>query len=78
MQLIEEEIPVAGNHPDRVTVRYTRHGPVLSDFSKSATDISKSITGDPATLRFQIAGVPFKPFYETYGRHSVYLHVTFK
>ena len=43
-----------------------------------ATDISKSITGDPATLRFQIAGVPFKPFYETYGRHSVYLHVTFK
>lgn len=41
-------------------------------------DISKSITGDPATLRFQIAGVPFKPFYETYGRHSVYLHVTFK
>ena len=43
-----------------------------------AGDISKSITGDPATLRFQIAGVPFKPFYETYGRHSVYLHVTFK
>ena len=41
-------------------------------------DISKSITGDPATLRFQIAGVPFKPFYETYGRHSVYVHVTFK
>jgi len=43
-----------------------------------ANDISKSITGDPATLRFQIAGVPFKPFYETYGRHSVYLHVSFK
>jgi len=41
-------------------------------------DISKSISGDPATLRFQIAGVPFKPFFETYGRHSVYLHVTFK
>jgi len=43
-----------------------------------ASDISKSITGDPATLRFQIAGVPFKPFYETYGRHSVYLHISFK
>jgi hypothetical protein len=43
-----------------------------------ATDISKSITGDPATLRFQIAGVPFKPFYETYGRHSVYLLISFK
>jgi len=42
------------------------------------TDISKSISGDPATLRFQIAGVPFKPFYETYGRHSAYLHVSFK
>jgi DUF1680 family protein len=43
-----------------------------------ATDISRSIAGDPATLRFSIAGVPFKPFYETYGRHSVYLHVQFK
>ena len=43
-----------------------------------ANDISKSITGDPATLRFEIAGVPFKPFYESYGRHSVYLHVSFK
>lgn len=43
-----------------------------------AKDISRSITGDPATLRFSIAGVPLRPFYETYGRHSVYLHVTFK
>lgn len=43
-----------------------------------AADISRSIAGDPATLRFSIAGVAFKPFYETYGRHSVYLHVTFK
>lgn len=41
------------------------------------SDISRSIEGDPATLRFSIAGVPFKPFYETYGRHSVYLHVRF-
>jgi DUF1680 family protein len=43
-----------------------------------AADIGKSIAGDPATLRFSIEGVPFKPFYETYGRHSVYLHVTLK
>ena len=43
-----------------------------------ATDISRSIAGDPATLRFSIAGVPFKPFYETWGRHSVYVHVQFK
>ena len=48
--------------------------PVVLD----VTDISKSITGDPATLRFQVADVAFKPFYETYGRHSVYLHVSFK
>ena len=43
-----------------------------------ATDIGKSITGDPATLRFSINGVTFKPFYETYGRNSVYVHVTLK
>ncbi len=43
-----------------------------------ATDIGKSFKGDPATLRFSLDGVNFKPFYETYGRHSVYLHVTLK
>ena len=43
-----------------------------------AGDIGKSITGDPATLRFSIDGVPFKPFFETYGRNSVYVHVTLK
>jgi len=40
-----------------------------------AADIGKSVAGDAADLRFDIDGVPFKPFYETYGRHSVYLHV---
>jgi hypothetical protein len=35
-----------------------------------ATDIGKSITGDRTTLRFTIDGVPFKPFFETYGRNS--------
>jgi DUF1680 family protein len=43
-----------------------------------ASDIAKSIAGDPATLRFSIDGVPLRPFYESYGRHSVYLHVTLK
>jgi DUF1680 family protein len=38
-------------------------------------DIGRSISGDPATLHFTADGVSFKPFYETYGRHSVYLHV---
>lgn len=44
----------------------------------NVNDIGRSVAGDPATLRFSVDGVPFTPFYETYGRHSVYLHVTFK
>src|SRR5665647_2358028 len=44
----------------------------------NARDISKSISGDPEQLQFIIDGVVFKPFYETYGRHSVYLDVTLK
>jgi DUF1680 family protein len=43
-----------------------------------AKDISKSISGDAEQLLFNIDGVVFKPFYETYGRHSVYLDVTLK
>jgi len=43
-----------------------------------AKDISKSISGDAEQLQFNIDGVVFKPFYETYGRHSVYLDVTLK
>ena len=44
--------------------------------SLNAGDISKSIIGDPNTLRFSINGVDFKPFYEVYSRHSVYLDIT--
>jgi DUF1680 family protein len=43
-----------------------------------AADISKSITGDPATLRFSIDGAAFRPFNESYGRYSVYLNVTLR
>ncbi len=43
-----------------------------------AKDISKSISGDAEQLQFNIDGVVFKPFYETYGRYSVYLDVTLK
>lgn len=43
-----------------------------------AEDISKSIKGDPQQLQFTIGDVVFKPFYESYGRHSVYLDVTLK
>lgn len=46
--------------------------------SLDAKDISKSIEGDPNLLEFTIDGVNFKPFYDTYGRHSVYLDVTLK
>ena len=43
-----------------------------------AKDISKSIKGDPQQLEFTIDDVVFKPFYKTYGRHSVYLDVMLK
>lgn len=43
-----------------------------------AEDIGKSIKGDPQQLQFSIDDVVFKPFYDTYGRHSVYLDVTLK
>jgi DUF1680 family protein len=43
-----------------------------------AADISRSISGDPATLRFTSNGLTLKPFYESYGHHSVYLDVTLK
>jgi DUF1680 family protein len=44
----------------------------------NADDISKSFTGDPATLRFSSNGLKFKPFYETYGRYSVYFDLTYQ
>ena len=40
-----------------------------------AEDIGKTIKGDPQQLQFTIDDVVFKPFYETYGRYSVYLDV---
>lgn len=46
--------------------------------SLDAGDISKSIKGDPQQLQFSIDDLVFKPFYETYGRHSVYLDVKLK
>ncbi|WP_386270465.1 beta-L-arabinofuranosidase domain-containing protein [Zunongwangia endophytica] len=39
-------------------------------------NIGASIKGNPEKLTFEIDGVTYKPFYETYGRHSVYLDVT--
>jgi len=75
---------------DQPNVASVFYGPVLLAAEESAprsdwrpialdaVDLATSITGDPATLRFTIDGVPFKPYFETYGRNSVYLHVTMK
>ncbi|MBS1604137.1 MAG: glycoside hydrolase family 127 protein [Bacteroidetes bacterium] len=43
-----------------------------------AADISRSIKGVPRELQFTIDDIVFKPFYRTYGRHSVYLDVKLK
>jgi DUF1680 family protein len=73
---------------DQPNVASIFYGPVLLAAEESgprtdwrhvaldAGDIGRSIAGDPATLRFTIGDVVLKPFYEMYGRHSVYLHVT--
>ncbi|GGF29363.1 beta-L-arabinofuranosidase domain-containing protein [Flavobacterium limi] len=75
---------------DQQNVASLFYGPVLlaaqeteprKDWRKvtfDVKDISKSIQGDPKKLEFTIDGVLYKPFYETYGRHSVYLDVTLK
>lgn len=41
-------------------------------------DLGRTIKGNPGALEFMIDGIVFKPFYETYNRHSVYLDVTLK
>jgi uncharacterized protein len=75
---------------DQQNIASLFYGPVLlaaqepearKDWRKvtlDAADISKSIQGDASKLEFTIDGVIFKPFYETYGRHSVYLDVRLK
>jgi DUF1680 family protein len=75
---------------DQPNVASVFYGPVLLAAEESAPrtdwrpvtldarDMAKSITGDPSALRFSIDGATFKPFYESYGRYSVYLHVTLK
>ncbi|WP_437921554.1 beta-L-arabinofuranosidase domain-containing protein [Sphingobacterium sp. LRF_L2] len=75
---------------DQQNVASLFYGPVLLAAQESearkewrkvtldAQDISKSIQGNPESLQFTIGDVMFKPFYETYGRHSVYLDVTLK
>lgn len=73
---------------DQPNIASIFYGPILLAAEESASrtswrkvtldaeDISKSFTGDPATLRYSTNGVNLKPFYETYSRHSVYLDIT--
>ena len=73
---------------DQQNIASLFYGPILlaaqeteprTDWRKvtlNAEDISASIDGDPSELEFTIDGTVFKPFYNTYGRHSVYLDVT--
>lgn len=75
---------------DQPNVASLFYGPVLlaaeetgprSDWRQvtlDAGDVGASLTGDPATLRFTAGEAVFRPFFDTYGRHSVYLHVTLK
>ena len=74
---------------DQPNVASIFYGPVLlaaeetgprADWRKvtlDAADIGKSIDGDPATLRFTAGDIVLRPFYEMYGRYSVYMHVAF-
>jgi DUF1680 family protein len=75
---------------DQPNVASLFYGPVLLAAEESAArtdwrqivlngrNLQRSITGDPAVLHFQIGSASFKPFYEVYGRHSVYLQVLFE
>jgi len=75
---------------DKPNIASIFYGPVLLAVQESGPlstwrcvtldkdDISKSIKGDPSTLEFSTNDVVLKPFFESYGRYSVYLDVTLK
>ena len=72
---------------DQPNVASLFYGPVLLAAEESAprtdwrkvtlnlADLAGSITGDANSLRFSADGATLKPFFDSYGRHSVYLHV---
>jgi acyl-homoserine lactone acylase PvdQ len=43
MDLVEETIQVAGSDPQELTVRYTRHGPIISDTTYLDEDFSETL-----------------------------------
>jgi hypothetical protein len=48
------------------------------DITLDPDHLGEDIKGDPKKLRFEIGGVQFKPFYDSYERYSVYLNVHLK
>ncbi|MDT8300873.1 MAG: glycoside hydrolase family 127 protein [Sedimentisphaerales bacterium] len=72
---------------DQPNIASIFYGPVLLAAEESSvrstwravtldvSNISESISGVDSALRFSTNGITLKPFYEVYGRHSVYLNV---
>ena len=75
---------------DQPNIAAIFYGPVLlaaeepeprTEWRKITLDgmnLANSFKGNPTKLRFEANGVKFKPFFDTYDRHSVYLNVNFK
>ena len=75
---------------DQPNIASVFYGPVLLAAQESeqrsdwrpvtldASDLSKSISGDSSALQFNVGELTFRPFYESYGRYSVYLDVKLK
>jgi DUF1680 family protein len=62
--------------PVLLAVQESEHLSTWRGVTLDANDIGKSITGDPNTLEFSTNNVVLKPFFNSYGRYSVYLDVT--
>ena len=62
--------------PVLLAAQETEPGTEWRKLTLNAENIGKSISGDTEQLQFIIDGLVFKPFYETYGRYSVYLDVS--
>ncbi|WP_148598157.1 beta-L-arabinofuranosidase domain-containing protein [Aquisphaera giovannonii] len=69
---------------DRPNIASILYGPVVlaaeepaprPDWRPVTVDVNapeKSITGEPSTLRFRVGDAKLRPFFESYGRYSVY------
>jgi penicillin amidase len=64
MQLVPEMILVAGEEPMELTVRYTRHGPVLSDTDYLPDDFSENVGVDlPQNYAIALRWTALEPYY---------------